>query len=144
MSTHQDAPGLALTARTRVGGGVGAQLSARTLCAPGRDDGSFHLARGLNLVAPGAPGRTPRNAKLHAHGFVPDTLVVAHSHGSRERSIVAAPPKHRRLTGAANGSVAQTMPFALDAESRAWWQRLHAPEPIRGWAIAESLRAVAA
>lgn len=25
----------------------------------------------------------------------------------------------------------------LDAESRAWWERLHAPEPVRGWAIAE-------
>jgi RNA polymerase sigma-70 factor, ECF subfamily len=25
----------------------------------------------------------------------------------------------------------------LDAESRSWWERLHASEPIRGWAIAE-------
>jgi RNA polymerase sigma-70 factor, ECF subfamily len=25
----------------------------------------------------------------------------------------------------------------LDAESRSWWERLHAVEPIRGWAIAE-------
>jgi RNA polymerase sigma-70 factor, ECF subfamily len=32
------------------------------------------------------------------------------------------------------GCVPQT---ALDAESRSWLQRLHAAEPIRGWAIAE-------
>jgi RNA polymerase sigma-70 factor (ECF subfamily) len=25
----------------------------------------------------------------------------------------------------------------LDAESRLWWERLHAAEPVRGWAIAE-------
>jgi RNA polymerase sigma-70 factor, ECF subfamily len=25
----------------------------------------------------------------------------------------------------------------LDGESRAWWSRLHAPEPTRGWAIAD-------
>ena len=29
------------------------------------------------------------------------------------------------------------LPAALDAESRSWVQRLHAAEPIRGWAIAE-------
>jgi RNA polymerase sigma-70 factor (ECF subfamily) len=29
------------------------------------------------------------------------------------------------------------LPPALDAESRSWVQRLHAAEPVRGWAIAE-------
>lgn len=39
---------------------------------------------------------------------------------------------------AANRRIAETMPRRiLDAESRSWWQRLHAAEPIRGWAIAE-------
>jgi RNA polymerase sigma-70 factor, ECF subfamily len=39
---------------------------------------------------------------------------------------------------AANLRIAQTMPERiLDAESRSWWQRLHASEPIRGLAIAE-------
>jgi RNA polymerase sigma-70 factor (ECF subfamily) len=38
----------------------------------------------------------------------------------------------------ANGGGAHTTPRrALDAESRLWWERLHASEPIRGWAIAE-------
>jgi len=72
------------------------------------------------------------------HGFVSDTLVLAHTHGPRERPIVAALATHRRLTRAANTSVAATMPRRLlDAESRAWWERLHASEPIRGCAIAE-------
>jgi RNA polymerase sigma-70 factor (ECF subfamily) len=46
--------------------------------------------------------------------LVPDALVLAHT------------------------QAAQTMPRRmLDAESRSWWERLHAPEPIRGCAIAE-------
>jgi RNA polymerase sigma-70 factor, ECF subfamily len=30
-----------------------------------------------------------------------------------------------------------TSPSGLDVESRAWWDRLHAPDPVRSWAIAE-------
>lgn len=37
----------------------------------------------------------------------------------------------------ANRNRGTTVPRRLDAESRAWWERLHATEPIRGWAIAE-------
>src|SRR4051794_37204784 len=38
----------------------------------------------------------------------------------------------------ADRRVAQTTPRrVLDAESQSWWERLHASEPIRGWAIAE-------
>jgi RNA polymerase sigma-70 factor (ECF subfamily) len=40
--------------------------------------------------------------------------------------------RHLRRPGAAVASRA-----GLDAESRAWWERLHAPEPVRSWAIAE-------
>jgi hypothetical protein len=44
---------------------------------------------------------------IKQRAVVPDALVVAQTHGD------------------------------LDAESRAWWERLHAEDPIRGWAIAE-------
>jgi RNA polymerase sigma-70 factor, ECF subfamily len=138
MSIDQDARGPRLTARTGVGGEVGAQLPARISCAAGRNDGSFRLAQGLNLAAPGASGRSRRDTQMQAQGFVPDTLVLARTHRSPERAIVAAHPTRRRVAGVANASVAQTMPRRLlDAESRSWWQRLHAAEPVRGWAIAE-------
>jgi RNA polymerase sigma-70 factor (ECF subfamily) len=128
MTIDQDAPEHGLTA---AGAGAAAKVP-RTVCAPGDDDGAFRLVTGLKVVAPRASGRTPRDAQPHAHGFVPDALVVAHTRSSRERPIVAAAPAPRPL------SAAQTGPrLALDAESRAWWERLHAPEPIRGRAIAE-------
>jgi RNA polymerase sigma-70 factor (ECF subfamily) len=37
-----------------------------------------------------------------------------------------------------DASPSHTMPRRmLDAESRSWWERLHASEPIRGWAVEE-------
>jgi RNA polymerase sigma-70 factor (ECF subfamily) len=38
---------------------------------------------------------------------------------------------------AAAPAVVQPAGPALDDDSRSWWYRLHAPEPIRGWAIAD-------
>jgi RNA polymerase sigma-70 factor, ECF subfamily len=35
------------------------------------------------------------------------------------------------------GPVAAPARRGLDVESRAWWERLHAAEPVRGWAVAE-------
>lgn len=127
MSTVQDARGPLLTAPTGVGGGVATQLPPRTSRTVGGDDGAFHLATGPNVAA-----------SRRLHGFVSDTLVLAHTHGPGERAIVAALPAPRRPAGVANASVPQAMPLRLlDAESRSWWQRLHASEPVRGWAIAE-------
>jgi RNA polymerase sigma-70 factor (ECF subfamily) len=75
---------------------------------------------------------------MHAREFVPDTLALARTRRSRELATIAAHPTRPRLADVAKASVAQTMPRrALDAESESWWQRLHASEPIRGWAIAE-------
>src|SRR4051794_16147325 len=126
MSTVQDARGPLLTTPMGVGGGVEAQLPPRSSCTVGGDDGAFHIA-GPNVAG-----------SRRLHGFVSDALVLAHTHGPRERPIVAALPTHRRPAGVANASVPQRMPRRLlDAESRAWWERLHASEPVRGWAIAE-------
>jgi len=41
------------------------------------------------------------------------------------------------LTERPVAAVGPVLPATLDAESRAWMERLHAAEPIRGWAIAE-------
>jgi RNA polymerase sigma-70 factor (ECF subfamily) len=39
--------------------------------------------------------------------------------------------------GASGGGAQTVRRRTLDAESHSWWQRLHAPEPVRGWAIAD-------
>jgi RNA polymerase sigma-70 factor (ECF subfamily) len=138
MSIEQDAGGPLLTAGTGVGGGPGGTVPARISCAAGSDDLSLHLAERPSFAAPGASGRTGRGTQVDAHGSVRGTLALAGTRRSPQRAIGAAHPTRRRLAGVADASVAQTMPRRLlDAESRSWWQRLHASEPIRGWAIAE-------
>jgi RNA polymerase sigma-70 factor (ECF subfamily) len=120
MPIDQDAPG------------AGAKLPVRAGCAAGDDDDAFCLVTRLDLLAPPASGWTPRHAQPYAHGFVPDALVVAHTRSARERPTIAAAPARRPPNGTRTGPR-----LALDAESRSWWQRLHAPEPTRGRAIAE-------
>jgi RNA polymerase sigma-70 factor, ECF subfamily len=73
-------------------------------------------ARGPLLAAGGRRQVLPARMSCAAGsvGFLPDTLVLARTQRPPELA--------RRL---------------LDAESRSWWQRLHAPEPARGRAIAE-------
>ncbi len=73
-------------------------------------------ARGPLLAAGGRPEGLPARMSCAAGsvGFLPDTLVLARTQ---------RPPEHARRL--------------LDAESRSWWERLHAPEPARDRAIAE-------
>jgi RNA polymerase sigma-70 factor, ECF subfamily len=106
----------------------------------------------MALAASRQPGPTRGEGQLPGPVLVRGALTAARTDGSHKRVIphagIAARPRRRRLTGRGNTRVAHTMARAmLDAESRSWWQRLHAAEPIRGWAIAElyeSLRGEAA
>ena len=49
----------------------------------------------------------------------------------------APPPAPPPIRSAATAIVQPRAGPALDDDSRSWWYRLHAPEPIRGWAIAD-------
>jgi hypothetical protein len=152
MSIDRDAREPHPIARTGAGARVTAPMSACTSCSLGNDGPSVHLTTGMDLAASRQPGPTLGEGQMPGYVLARSALAAARTDGSHKPGLahtgIAARPRHRRLTGRGKRRVAQTMPRPmLDAESRSWWQRLHAAKPIRGRAIAElyeSLRGEAA
>ena len=83
---------------------------------------------GRRLVAVRGPGHV--DAVFTLAGQSGDIEILDPDAWEPPRS--GPPPVHCRITDRGTRP-----PRQLDAESRAWWERLHGMEPTRGWAIAE-------
>ena len=124
MRTDQDTRATRRAASVGAGAGVTAPSPACT----SRPVGSYG-ASGVATLEGSDVARWPGEPGVDIAVWRLETAASAAPLSASDRPSVAR---------TANGRGADAMPRrTLDAESRSWWQRLHAPEPIRGWAIAE-------
>jgi len=144
MRADQDTRGTRRTASAQVGATVAAPPLARpSWPIEGCSASGVVTVEAVDVARP--PGTSSFEIRV-GRGADGDQLVAGRARATR----IPAPADrwgaslHERLDPApgrvetANGRSAPTTPQrALDAESRLWWKRLHASDPIRGWAIAE-------